>query len=128
MTRVLQHGIVKFAESSAVLGTSGLATLDEIVEIAFDCPSLSLAVKGHTDNRGNQAANRALSQARAEAVVAYLAEHGIDPARLRASGAGSDEPIASNEYAAGRQVNRRIEFELSFRRTIRGATRLSVPF
>ena len=62
------------------------------------------------------------------AVVAYLAEHGINPARLHASGAGSDEPIASNEDAAGRQVNRRIEFELSFRRTIRGATRFSVPF
>ena len=128
INQALQHGIVKFAESSAVLGTGGLATLDEIVEIAFDCPSLVIAVEGHTDDRGNEAANLALSQARAEAVVAYLSEHGINPARLYASGAGSDEPIASNKDAAGRQVNRRIEFELSFRRTIRGATRFSVPF
>lgn len=117
MSQVLQHGIVMFSESNAELGTGGLAMLDEIVEIAVDCPSLSISVTGHTDNRGNEAANRALSQARAESVVAYLTEHGIDPGRLYASGAGSDKPIASNEDAAGRRVNRRIEFELRNIRT-----------
>jgi OmpA-OmpF porin, OOP family len=127
MSQVLHQGTVNFAESNAELGTSGLGMLDEIVEIAFDCPSLVIAVTGHTDNRGNEAANHALSRARAETVVAYLAEHGIDPARLHASGAGSDKPIASNEDAAGRQVNRRIEFGLSFRRTMRAAPRFFAP-
>ena len=128
ISRVLQQGVVKFADSSAVLGTGGLAMLDEIVEIAFDCPSLIIAVTGHTDNRGNPAANRALSQARAETVVAYLVGHGIDPLRLHASGAGSDEPIASNEDAAGRQLNRRIEFQLRFPRTLHAAPHFSVRF
>ena len=112
MRQVLQQANVNFAESSAEIGTSALAMLDEIVEIAFDCPSLQIAVTGHTDNRGNEAANDALSKARAESVVAYLTERGTDPAQLKARGVGSDTPIASNEDAAGRQINRRIEFSL----------------
>jgi len=112
MSQVLQEGIVKFTESRAELGSKALSMLDEIVEIAFDCPSLSITVTGHTDNTGNETANLALSNARAESVVAYLAERRIDPARLEASGAGSDAPIANNEDAAGRQINRRIDFEL----------------
>ncbi len=112
MRQVLQQGNVEFAESSAELGTNALGTLDEIVEIAFDCPSLSITVTGHTDNTGNEAANRALSKARAESVVTYLTKRGIEPERLTASGVGSAVPIASNEDALGRQVNRRIEFEV----------------
>ena len=115
ISQVLQQANVTFVKSSAEIGTSALATLDEIVEIVVDCPSLLIEVTGHTDNRGNEAANDALSKARAESVVAYLTERAIDPGRLCANGVGSDSPIASNENAAGRQVNRRIEFELSFR-------------
>lgn len=114
MSQVVQQGEVKFAESSADLGTNAMGMLDEIVEIAFDCPALFITITGHTDNTGNEAANRALSEGRAESVVAYLTEHGIDVGRLKASGVGSDSPIASNENRAGRQINRRIEFELSF--------------
>ena len=117
MRNVLRQASVKFADSSAEIGTSARASLDEIVEIAFDCPSLLIAVTGHTDNTGNEVANRTLSQARAASVVAYMTDRGIEPERLSANGVGSDTPIASNENAAGRQDNRRIEFELSFRGT-----------
>ncbi len=110
----LQIGNVEFRRSSAVVGTNALRILDALVEIAFDCPSLSITVTGHTDNTGSETANLDLSKARAESVVAYMSERGIKPARLKANGAGSALPIASNEDAAGRQINRRIEFELSF--------------
>ncbi len=113
MSRVLQQADLNFEKSSDKIGTSSRSLLDEIVEIAFDCPSLTISVTGHTDNTGSEAGNRALSKARAESVVAYLTERGIDPGRLSAAGAGSDTPIASNEDAAGRQTNRRIEFDLS---------------
>ncbi len=106
---------VEFRKSSAAVGTNASRMLDALVEIAFDCPSLSITVTGHTDNTGNETINLDLSKARAESVVAYMSEHGIEPARLEANGAGSALPIASNEDAAGRQVNRRIEFELKFR-------------
>ncbi len=55
-----------------------------------------------------------------ERVVAYLTERGISSERLSAIGAGSDAPIASNDNATGRQVNRRIEFELSHREAKKG--------
>ena len=112
MGQVLQQASLNFAKSSDKIPTSAQSVLDEIVEIAFDCPSLLIAVTGHTDNTGNEAANRALSKARADSVVAYLTERGIDPLRLSAEGAGSDTPIASNDNLAGRQINRRIEFQL----------------
>jgi OOP family OmpA-OmpF porin len=113
MSRVVQQADLNFEKSSDKIRTSARSLLDEIVEIAFDCPSLMITVTGHTDNTGNEAANRALSKARAESVVAYLTESGIDPGRLSATGVGSVTPIASNEDAAGRQANRRIEFDLS---------------
>ncbi len=113
MGQVLQQANLNFAKSSDKIPTSAQSVLDEIVEIAFDCPALLISVTGHTDNTGNEATNRALSKARAESVVAYLTERGIDPLRLSADGVGSDTPIASNDNAAGRQVNRRIEFDLS---------------
>ena len=112
MNQVLQEGTVEFAESSSELATNALGTLDEIVEIAFDCPSLSITVTGHTDNTGNEVANIELSKARAESVAAYLTKHGIDPGRLKAIGVGSDTPVASNKNAAGRHMNRRIEFKV----------------
>lgn len=117
MNQVLQDATVSFTRSGVDIGTSALAMLDEIVEIAFDCPSLMIAVTGHTDSRGSDVLNRALSKARAESVVAYMTDRGIKSERLSAIGAGSDTPIASNDNPTGRQVNRRIEFELSFRET-----------
>ena len=114
MSRVLQQDELTFAQSSDDLGTDVLGLLDEIVEIATDCPALSIAVTGHTDDTGNEPTNYSLSKARAEAVVAYLMEHGIEAGRLTAIGAGSATPIASNDDHAGRQVNRRIEFDIDF--------------
>jgi OOP family OmpA-OmpF porin len=91
-----------------------LSLLDEIAEIATDCPTASITVTGHTDSTGNESTNRALSEARAKSVVTYLIERGIEPQRLTTNGVGSAGAIASNDDAAGRQVNRRIEFELTF--------------
>lgn len=110
---VLQQDKVTFAHSSDELGTDARGLLDEIVEIATDCPAMSIAVIGHTDDTGNENTNHNLSKARAESVVAYLTQGGVESRRLTAIGAGSKLPIASNDDPAGRQLNRRIEFELS---------------
>ncbi len=112
--RALHNRNVDFRESSARLRTNALSLLDEIAEIATDCPTASITVTGHTDSTGNESTNRALSEARAMSVVTYLIERGIEPHRLTTNGVGSAGAIASNEDAAGRQVNRRIEFELTF--------------
>ena len=71
---------------------------------------LKLVIEGHTDNVGNAAANRTLSEQRAAAVKAYLvAQHGIDAARLETAGHGDAKPAAPNTTHEGRQQNRRVE-------------------
>lgn len=113
--KVLHDGSVEFANSKTELGTGSLNLLDQIVEIATDCPTLSISVTGHTDDTGNKSTNRRLSKGRAESVVRYLIERGIASQRLSANGAGSATPLASNDNAAGRRFNRQIEFDVVFR-------------
>lgn len=103
---------VEFRESSAELRTSSYAILDKIIDVANDCRNSQIAITGHTDASGDEAWNRHLSLARAQAVADYLIRGGIEPGRLVVSGAGSTLPVASNDTAQGRGKNRRIEFEL----------------
>ncbi len=71
----------------------------------------SIVVEGHTSSEGKRDHNQALSLARAQAVVADLVRRGLDKRRLRATGRGPDEPLASNQDEAGRALNRRVEIE-----------------
>ena len=103
---------IAFEQSSARIRTSSHGTLDRIVDFANDCRELQIAVTGHSDASGNEAWNQRLSLQRAQAVVDYLVSAGIDAGRLRARGLGSAEPVADNASAAGRSLNRRIEFTL----------------
>ncbi|MFO0005936.1 MAG: OmpA family protein, partial [bacterium] len=73
---------------------------------------MQVEVQGHTDDVGNDTFNLELSQARADSVVRWFVENGIDPARLRAVGYGETLPIADNMTDAGRAENRRVEFKL----------------
>ncbi|HEY8714481.1 MAG TPA: OmpA family protein [Candidatus Acidoferrum sp.] len=70
---------------------------------------LKLKVEGHTDNQGNAAANQALSERRAQAVVAWLTAHGVQASRLSAEGLGQTKPVADNGSEEGRAKNRRVE-------------------
>ena len=108
----LGFGPVSFAESSAEIRPGSLATLDRITDFAHDCAGATIVITGHTDASGDEAWNRQLSLARAQAVADHIAAKGIDPARLLVAGLGSSEPIADNATALGRELNRRIEFEL----------------
>jgi len=75
-------------------------------------PRVRVVISGHTDNSGNDAHNLELSKNRAKAVYDYLIQQGVNPERLRYRGYGSKRPIASNDNEEGRQMNRRIEFEV----------------
>jgi OmpA-OmpF porin, OOP family len=72
----------------------------------------TVVVEGHTDSQGQDAANQQLSQARAQAVVAFLTQSGVSATRLSAVGRGEAEPVASNESAEGRANNRRVELTI----------------
>ncbi|MCP4250515.1 MAG: OmpA family protein, partial [bacterium] len=69
--------------------------------------------EGWTDNAGGAASNQRLSQERADSVVTYLVDGGVDGTILTAVGFGEEQPIADNATAAGREQNRRIEFTVS---------------
>lgn len=83
--------------------------LDRIADILNTYPEIRAEVQGHTDSRGTDAYNRLLSQKRAEAVIDYLAEKGVDTSRLKAVGYGESKPIASNRNDEGRELNRRVQ-------------------
>lgn len=100
---------ILFATNSATLQTESFPRLDRVVEYMTHKPSARILVSGHTDNVGNAATNRRLSQTRADAVREYLVSHGIDGSRVEAVGYGDQRPVASNDTEEGREQNRRIE-------------------
>lgn len=99
-----------FASGSSSLDEATQAVLNVAVAILTRDQSLGMVVEGHTDSVGSSALNQRLSEARANAAVAYLVAGGVDPARLTAVGYGEDRPIASNDTAAGKASNRRVAF------------------
>jgi OmpA-OmpF porin, OOP family len=107
--RVSTQGIL-FATGSAVIRPQSTPTLKEIGEMLREHPQLRLAIEGHTDNVGQDAANQTLSADRAAAVREHLvATYGIETERLEARGFGASRPAGPNHTAEGRQANRRVE-------------------
>jgi len=104
---------VEFATGKSTIAKKSLGLLDQVAAVLAAHPELGhVEVQGHTDSAGNAEKNRALSQARANAVVAYLVKKQVDPARLVGKGYGPDVPIADNATARGRDQNRRVEFKV----------------
>jgi outer membrane protein OmpA-like peptidoglycan-associated protein len=101
---------VLFEGSTDTIRSVSFPLLDTVVDALNEHPEIRLEIQGHTDSSGDDALNQNVSQTRAEAVLRYLTEHGIDPERLTAIGYGETRPIESNRTSQGREINRRIEF------------------
>ncbi len=101
-----------FATDSYALLTESEAELFRVVEFLSANPRVSIEISGHTDDRGEKAYNKALSQKRAGAVVEFLTLKGIQPGRLMAAGYGVERPTAPNDTDENRQKNRRIEVRI----------------
>ena len=110
--KILQR--VEFANGSdKVQGAQSFAVLDAVADVLKQRKSIQLVeIAGHTDNAGNAAQNKALSQKRAEAVKTYLVGKGVEADRLKPVGYGQEKPIGDNAKADGRQQNRRVEFNI----------------
>lgn len=107
--RVELRGIL-FAVDRADIDPASETVLAQVADLLRRRPALALRVRGHTDGSGGAAHNLALSQRRADAVVAALvSRHGIEPSRLAAEGVGMAEPVADNDTPQGRMRNRRVE-------------------
>ncbi|MBW2460421.1 MAG: OmpA family protein [Deltaproteobacteria bacterium] len=100
---------ILFNTGHATIQEQSFPRLDRVVEYLTHRLSAGIRISGHTDNVGNPRGNQRLSEARAEAVRAYLISHGIDAGRVEAVGYGDQRPVASNDTEDGRRRNRRIE-------------------
>ena len=98
-----------FASGQASLRPEARANLSRVIDFVQSAGAARVLIEGHTDDRGSDNLNQALSQRRAEAVRAALIEEGVDPGRLQAVGRGEDQPVADNASAEGRARNRRVE-------------------
>jgi peptidoglycan-binding protein ArfA len=103
---------IKFQTGSDLLAADGQQQLATVVTALKACPNAKLTVIGYTDNTGNDAINNPLSESRAKSVAAYLVSQGIPAGSVAAKGAGSSDPIASNDTEAGRAQNRRTEIKV----------------
>lgn len=106
---------VKFKTASAEIepGKDSEEILRAVLEILKTHPEIKrVRVEGHTDSRGNPAQNKSLSQARAAAVVKWLATSGIERSRLSSAGFGDTRPLDANDSERGRAMNRRVELHI----------------
>ncbi len=86
--------------------------LDRLSAFLKANPAVKIEISGHTDDRGDAAANLTLSQKRAQSVVSYLTNAGIDVSRIRAVGYGKTRPLTPNTSDESRKQNRRIEWRI----------------
>ena len=103
---------ISFATGSAQLTSQFYGPLNQVAESLKSYPDTRVQIIGHTDSTGSAAFNQQLSVNRANAVVVYLSAQGIPTQRMQAVGMGESQPIASNDTAAGRAQNRRVEIKI----------------
>jgi outer membrane protein OmpA-like peptidoglycan-associated protein len=100
---------VTFEPGRSTLKPDSYTILDLVATSLLGNPDVRIEIGGHTDNTGSAATNTRLSQARADAVMAYLASKGVAPDRMIAKGYGPTLPVATNTTVDGRALNRRVE-------------------
>jgi OmpA-OmpF porin, OOP family len=110
ITSILKLQNVEFYTASDRLTPLGQRTLNQVAGVLVKYPGMAVEIAGHTDSQGDPASNMELSRKRAASVKQYLVDKGIPGANLTDVGFGQTQPIASNDTAAGRQENRRVEF------------------
>lgn len=109
--RVVLKQAIAFKQNSDEILPQSTLILTATANVLRDAPVIKkVRIEAHTDNVGGADANMTLSQNRADAIVRWLVDHGIDSSRLEAQGFGDTRPIGDNATPAGRTKNRRIDF------------------
>jgi len=104
---------VLFDTGKASLKPGARERLAKVAGIIMAYPDLKLEIDGYTDSTGGDEFNRELSQRRADSVRSFLVTQGVPDGNVLTHGYGKDDPIASNDTASGRQLNRRVELVVS---------------
>lgn len=101
-----------FDFDSSSLRSASRADLSDLASSFSKYEGRELMIVGHTDATGTDSYNMDLSRRRAQATADYLVSRGVPAARVRVVGRGEEEPVADNESADGRQLNRRVEIAM----------------
>jgi len=105
---------IQFAWNQSMIEPVSYPALDEVSKALEDNKGFRVAIEGHASSEGADDHNQSLSNRRAEAVLDYVANHGVARDRLVSKGFSSSRPIESNATASGREANRRVEFVVHF--------------
>ncbi len=112
-SRIEFEGVIHFDTAKDVIQQRSFELLDGVLTVIKAHPELGrIRVEGHTDSQGRLEMNMDLSQRRAQSVVRYLVERGIEEQRLLPEGFGPNRPVADNGTPEGRAQNRRVEFHI----------------
>ena len=106
---VVTMGDVLFDTGKATLKPGAYATVDRLATVLKEDSARKVLIEGHTDSVGTDEYNQSLSERRAQSVQAALFERGVEASQISTVGKGETTPVASNDNAAGRQQNRRVE-------------------
>ncbi len=101
---------IRFDVNKATIKPESMGTLNYVVKMMTDNPSLNFSVEGHTDSDGDEALNQKLSEQRAKAIMDKLIEMGIVANRLSSKGWGESKPMNTNSNKEEKAQNRRVEF------------------
>ena len=102
---------VNFEFDKSNLTPAAQTILDDAAGFISGHPDVRYQINGHTDSRGSDTYNQALSERRANSVLSYLESNSVSRSQLDMNAYGESQPIASNETDAGRAENRRVELE-----------------
>lgn len=105
---------IQFETGKYVIKPVSYKILNQIAGVLIANPTYIVEIRGHTDNVGKPETNLKLSTKRAEAVMRYLINKKVEAKRMTAKGYGDTLPLRSNKTAAGKALNRRVEFVVTF--------------
>lgn len=104
---------INFAYNSDAIETASLSQIKKTADVLKKYPNATVRVAGYTDSLGNPNYNVDLSQRRAQAVATELVKNGVPAENVSFVGYGAANPVATNQTAAGRAQNRRVELEVT---------------
>ena len=110
---VITLGDILFSTGKAQLKPDGIRNVQKLGDFLARYPQNKVSVEGHTDSVGSNSYNQGLSERRAFSVRSALTDMGISNDRVATRGYGEEFPVASNNNAESRQLNRRVEIVLS---------------
>jgi outer membrane protein OmpA-like peptidoglycan-associated protein len=110
---LLKGRVINFGSGSAVLANDSKPLLDALAAVAVRCGTYKVELGGHTDANGDETANQALSERRAQSVADYLVSKSVPAVQLGVNGYGESQPLDTSGSAEADAKNRRIEFKVA---------------